>query len=384
MASGSTAGNTSVSSSAYAYGGAGGAVYYNYYTTSQFGSTGNGGNATATASAYGASSVSVTANATGGAAYGNQGGATNGTLGFGGNAIANAFGNSTGGGNAQVAANAYGGTSAGYGGSAFAVATATGGSGLASSTASSAGGLVTSVVTASSAQIGSTGESQSQANVAQGISPQTLADGIQATAFDTGLPLMSDSLTALDDAPLTHRDFDINGEGPGPQSLVLGLGTLGGSYSSNGTGASHLYSSDIVETYDTSKLTNDQDLIVGMINARSQGLGFDSLQFDIKRAGTDVVNVTFTNVASANAFFKDNPMDLGSITAGENGTSVTLEFDFNLTASEAGAGYNAQVIFGNATVGSGPVPEPAMGVVLIGMAGLLTRRVRRHRPSQDS
>jgi hypothetical protein len=89
---------------------------------------------------------------------------------------------------------------------------------------------------------------------------------------------------------------------------------------------------------------------------------------------TDVLqDVTFTSLAQANAYFTDNPIDLGS----DSGLA-TLEFDLSLTTTGVSHAYQASMIYGDATANSNLVPEPC-GAVLMGLpaAALCLRRRKR-------
>ena len=78
---------------------------------------------------------------------------------------------------------------------------------------------------------------------------------------------------------------------------------------------------------------------------------------------------TFTNSASASAFFTDRTLDLGPIGAGVSGPlDLTLEMDATV---EPGDGFASNVLLGNVTPGSGVVPEPSGGLLLCGTAGVL-------------
>jgi hypothetical protein len=114
-------------------------------------------------------------------------------------------------------------------------------------------------------------------------------------------------------------------------------------------------------------------LYVDLISSASSGVGFDSLELDVDVNGENHM-YSFTNLASAETFFDQNALDLGSFAAGNQ----IVEFTYTLTASESdfagfGFSYNAAglPIFP-------AVPETKTWVMtLLGFAALGYAAIRR-------
>jgi hypothetical protein len=143
---------------------------------------------------------------------------------------------------------------------------------------------------------------------------------------------------------------------PGASSDIFGLVTLGGSYSEAGTG-SRVYSSSVNYAIDLNMLVNPrQDLLVGLLDTRVEGAGFDSLSFQITRESVALVSETFTTVAAAVNFFDDATLNLGSNGFANVSGNLDLVFSLTLTSDDPGAGFYADLLFGNSTIGAGLLP----------------------------
>jgi autotransporter-associated beta strand protein len=179
---------------------------------------------------------------------------------------------------------------------------------------------------------------------------------LQAAAFETGLPSTVDSLGALNSSPLVHQDFNVSGEGSGPASVVLGIASLGGG--SDGDGLQHVWTASTTMTLNAAKLSTQQDLILGLLSPQYTGTGFDSLTFTVTANASSsplvLQNVTFATLGDANAYFTDNPVDLGLITGVQS-----VQFQLMESTSTPGDSYYVSLIFGDATANSGPIPEQA-------------------------
>jgi hypothetical protein len=258
-------------------------------------------------------------------------------------------------------------------GSGSAQATASGTSGTATATSSSAGSVISGLTSsASGPTAGNATATQSWAAVSQPTPSPSLLAGLQAGAFDTGLPSTSDSLSALSAAPRVHHDFNIAGEGTGSLSAVLGLVALGGG--SDGDDIQHAWTASTTMTLSVTTLSQ-QHLILGLLNPQSTGNGFDSLTFTVTKNTTTVLqSVTFTSLANANAYFTNDAIDLGSVTG-----LTSIKFQLSETTTAPTDSYDASLIFGDATVNAGPVPTPEPATTALAgflATGLLKRRRR--------
>ena len=353
------------------------------------GTGGNGGAATSSATGQSTASgdaVSVTSTATGG-----NGGTcqTFGNYGVGGSAEATAIG--SGSGQTISTANATAGSSLNAGavegnaealgasGSATATASVSnlgsysldgndisGNEAISSTASGPTQGKNTSVVAWADEQTPSNPQNPNppaQANLSQ----------YQAVVINYGVPGIDNSTLASD--PLVNRDFDLtySSKVPGPTSFVLGLITLGGG--SDGDGLQHTWTTSTTVDFGSSGL-DGQHLILGLLNPTSTGDGFDSLTFTMmENTSTLLQQETFTSLAEANAYFTDDPIDLGAIS-----DLQSVEFSMSVTTTNPGDSYYASLIYGQATVNSNYVPEPTCGaLLLLGGSTLFARRRRRAR-----
>jgi hypothetical protein len=227
------------------------------------------------------------------------------------------------------------------------------------------------------------GVSDSRVAFAQPAPDPSLALPAQSASFLTALPLDADVVARLASNPKVHEHLNVAGEGGGPASTVLGLLTLRGSRPSAAAGSSadgttHATGAESVRL---DPLPNRaQHLFVGLLDPTAQGGGFDTLNFQVTREGAAVIDQSFTDLASALAWFDDHPLDLGATGAGVQGP---LDLTFRLTMTGgAGEGFTADLLFANATEGAGPaapVPEPGGALAVLGTlaGGAMLRRARR-------
>ena len=76
-----------------------------------------------------------------------------------------------------------------------------------------------------------------------------------------------------------------------------------------------------------------------MIDNQPIGTGFTSLEFKIVEDGTTKVDDTFTSLSTAQTFFKNDAIDLGTITSAPN-QLLNVNFDLITSASNSGFGEN--------------------------------------------
>jgi MYXO-CTERM domain-containing protein len=88
-------------------------------------------------------------------------------------------------------------------------------------------------------------------------------------------------------------------------------------------------------------------------------------------------SVTFNSLSSADTYFTDNSIDLGSITG-----LTSIAFQLNVTTTVPGDSFDAALIFGDATANAGPVPTPEPGgAAPVGLlAAMALARWRRRCP----
>jgi hypothetical protein len=310
---------STVTGIAGAYGGAGG-------NSSTAG--GAGGAGTASLTLTGAFGVTATSNAAGGA--GGVGAA-------GGNATAtsDAIGTTA----ITSNATATGGTGGSGAGTALAKAIGHGGSG--SVHAQSIAGSVTSssLVTAASAiadaPVAGTSTAKTWAAIGNGAisSPSRVAD--QSEAQITAEPTTAD-VNAINAANPNINSAFHAGKAP----TYFGIAELGGAYSAGGSG-SETETSSVHEIVDLTKLSALHDLIIGFYGGTAAGAGFTSMTLDVKVNGTDH-NTTFTSVAAANAYFRNDAVDYGAL----SGSSLQLDISLSITEQAAG-GYDFGMLIGD-------------------------------------
>ena len=94
------------------------------------------------------------------------------------------------------------------------------------------------------------------------------------------------------------------------------------------------------------------------------GSGFTDLTFDISAQGNSIYSKDFTTVADAQAFFDDQVLNLGPISALDPGSTGVLDLDISMqiTSSNQGSGFFAGMLVGD--------PPPAQSSApLVGTSG---------------
>ena len=337
----------------------------NVFDQTNIGNGGNGGPATATATATGVGTNIVEANTQ---ASGGDGGAGSGTSaqhsGNGGNAVANSTATSTNSaGQAQASATAYGGSyiaplgsaAAGATGTAIANATATGALfSYATALGNGSSGTLTAVAksgpssdgqiafvqstSVSSTDIPVGARSESRGLVGQTAPTFSTATGDSAAAFLTASPLSSDVSSLWIGNVQTAF-----GNNPANVS-ALGLANL--QDLPGGPSTSQTYSTVQDLNLDSAHL-NGNNLVVGMLGATPGLQSGDTLRFRIERAGTALIDQTFTTNTAISTFLNNTLFDLGHGTDNAAPGNPDIQILFDLTTTPPGAGVGAEFVFGS-------------------------------------
>ena len=321
---------------AYADGGAGG-------SSGGAANGGAGGAASAAANASGAYGVFA-------GAYGHAGagGHANGTgsAGAGASANATAIATSTGAGPADATASA----TASNGQQAHAFADATGSSGLAQSVAATGGdGFVTSLT--------ANAEAPATSGRRHGREPRRR----RRPSMTSDLPTTTPRARSRRDPAIITSDLaahpNVATAFSDPSAVVFGAGVQGAAYV-DGAGGTQEYVSSLVFNVDTSGLSGD--LVLGLLDDDVGATGFSSLTFMVTGVA-DAIDVTFTSLSDAAAYFTDQALDLGSV-GGSTGV-VTVKLDVTMDA--AGQGFGQDFLLGVACFLPGTMIEAEAGQVAV-------------------
>jgi hypothetical protein len=161
----------------------------------------------------------------------------------------------------------------------------------------------------------------------------------QGVAFVDGDPDAASVTAAL--AGNTAITTALGGNPP-----ILAIEELG---ATAGTGGAGMQTATC--TTDFKVLLNDtdlgRDLLLGFYGGQPIGTGVTGVSLDVQANGTDVVNQTFASAAAAAAYFKDNPVHLGSLAdpslaSGSLDLTVTLQ----VTTGQSGGGFFGGLIVG--------------------------------------
>ena len=106
-------------------------------------------------------------------------------------------------------------------------------------------------------------------------------------------------------------------------ATTLGLGSLGANWNA---GTAHTYDANATYMFHLGASSN---LNLGLLSMTSYGGGFDSLKFTVTSGSTVLLQDSFTSLASAQTFFTDHPVNLGTFGAG----TQTIKVDYSLVAS---------------------------------------------------
>ena len=110
----------------------------------------------------------------------------------------------------------------------------------------------------------------------------------------------------------------------------FGIGELGGVLQRCGDPTQTEVSTENMSV-DLTKLASVQPDL-GFYSPQTGGAGFSSLNLDVKENGSDALNVSFTSVAAAKAYFTNDAIDLGSLSGIGNTLNLRLELTEVTTA----------------------------------------------------
>jgi hypothetical protein len=348
------------------------------------GSAGMGGNASSALDVADKDAASLTATVEAGG--GSGGGTDNGKAGAGGDAVATLTATSTTASSVTGAAaaaggdggfNAAAGIHSGTGGNASANVSISADGGAGSATAT---GGASAVAAGSADAIASISNAKSGGAAASSRSNDGAGDEVLTTA---GSPVGGPASAATKTAIATGEKPSVTlvaGQAQSVAALTPGGRTFGAGAMSagyGGEGESLTYTDGADFDFTTAAAGT---LYVDLVSNVSSGVGFDSLGLDIDVNG-EQHTYGFTNLASAEAFFDGNALDLGSFAVG----SQVVEFTYTLTASEsdfAGFGFT----YNAAGLPIFPaVPETKTWVMtLLGFGSLAYAAFRRQREIGDS
>lgn len=190
--------------------------------------------------------------------------------------------------------------------------------------------------------------------------PGTSSNGHAAYSQAMGLPSTAVQARLVNAAATPTIEASFNASGSG----IFGAGVLGANYSTHSAGT---------VTY---VATNTHDYNLGGTNTFTLGLltmgayngGFTSLSFTVKDGATTLLPTKiFTSLSSAEAYFTDDPVSLGTISGS---TDLTLTYKLTANAPEgAGISYVVAVAPAGATSG------PARSFSALNEAGLYSHRL---------
>jgi hypothetical protein len=234
--------------------------------------------------------------------------------------------------------------------------------GTVQSAATSTGGFINSIAAITSTPILGLSQlaAQSFADVSNSVGTP-IGNVNNSIAIATGEPLTADVNSSLQNDPSIQQSLPTS-------SQTMGLLSLTGE--AGGTSALLTCHSEVDFNINSAAIPgNNPMLFVGLLSGTSTGDG--TVQFQIMDDGVELVDQSFLSFAAADAYFGSQGLQLGQLNGGVGGgPNVTLDFLMDVTTTQAGDAFNANIIVS-------AVPEPS-SVVLGSMAaaGLLLRRKR--------
>jgi hypothetical protein len=277
---------------------------------------GNGGNATANSNLSNNNTVISRATASAGTGGGVSGGGTPGAKGTG-NAVALAT--TTGGFRAEAVASGSGSNAT-----------------IADAHSTTSGGIFDSI---SLAATGPNHPNPSARTVAAiGGSFFAFGGGYNVLSYSTAAPQSSDVTNALAPNPTVTSALSPVGGSRTDLALVL----LEATTSSIAPSVSTTFSARADFTLKPDMLPSGR-LKVGLLDPFSNSTPFTSVHFSIEIEGATVENRTFLDRTTADSYFNDNPLDLGTI-ADTNGAGYKFSFLLEMTGLDNGAIYGSKLI----------------------------------------
>lgn len=358
------------SNTATATGGTGGSVpFCSMPSECVGGSGGNGGAANSTATTIRPGAATAEATSFGGAGGNGKGWNLPAPGGKGGAASSSASASSTtGSGSASATANSTGGHGGrffpGNGGAASSSAAASNTTGSASATANSTGGAAAigpagGAATASANAQNSYGAALTSASAPASYSAIAVTNAAVETVGSGTAPLIT--IVGGQSASVVRLV-------PGASDFATGAMSAG---TSGGT-ASLEYSDTSVIDF---SLKSPEIVHLVLLGYNVLGAGFSSLQLTVSASNNFDTTYPFATLASAEKFFTNDQLDLGSFTEG----SQFVDMSYLLTASGSaqGFGFNFNI---DPELSPAAVPEPSTwAMMLMGFAGLAFAALRRAR-----
>ncbi len=241
---------------------------------------------------------------------------------------------------AEGIATAQASASTAAGQQAIATSAATGSSAQALTGANTSGtGLVTAVAATTDAIGAGLLTASSTASIG-GAAPGFSGPAVSDYAFALGFPANPTALSPLI-ADTLAANAAIDAQLGGANAMFFGYGTQGATATTAASGPQTLTST---EQFTLNGAAADGDLIVGLVGNTSFGTGFTSLTFTVAVGPTQVENQHFDTLASAQAFFSDNALDLGAIPE-TDGLLVSLSL--TLVSSTGGDGFAEIFLLGD-------------------------------------
>ena len=205
--------------------------------------------------------------------------------------------------------------------------------------AQSSGGAVLTVHAASSTSILGTSASEARASVGQSLPARTLSNGIQATAYATGLPTAADITNAVSNSP--HANALVNG------ANVLGMFLLGGNNSSTNDGRGQTEVSSASFTIDFTQLPSLQDLQLVTLSPETTNSATTGAELEVFIRGTRVVNHYFSDAAETISALDDKIIDFGDIEAGTISNTVDIKVQLNIGTLGTDSGFSSLFMLAN-------------------------------------